>query len=227
MRGRNHQPTQPLTPNPSPRVQSEGSENPAGESASTSFQLTHDYLVPSLRDWLTRKQRETKRGRAELKLDERTSAWNAKREGKQLPTLTEWFGISRLTDRKHWTESQRSMMRSATRMHLTRLGLGVLLVAALAGIGVTTKGYIDRQRETLISQKRVEKLESEASSRVDGLLKVDPSSLVSAVEGLKEYREWAQDDLENAFKNSSEDSNAKLYAGLGTPSPPQSTQHML
>jgi hypothetical protein len=28
------------------------------------YQLTHDYLVPSLRQWLTRKQRETRRGRA-------------------------------------------------------------------------------------------------------------------------------------------------------------------
>ena len=26
------------------------------------YQLTHDYLVHSLRDWLTRKQRETRRG---------------------------------------------------------------------------------------------------------------------------------------------------------------------
>src|SRR5207237_1095408 len=30
------------------------------------YQLTHDYLVHSLRDWLTRKQKETRRGRAEL-----------------------------------------------------------------------------------------------------------------------------------------------------------------
>src|SRR5262249_42796327 len=35
------------------------------------YQLPHDYLVPSLRDWLTRKQRETRRGRAELRLAER------------------------------------------------------------------------------------------------------------------------------------------------------------
>ena len=35
------------------------------------YQLTHDYLVHSLRDWLTRKQRETRRGRAELRLAER------------------------------------------------------------------------------------------------------------------------------------------------------------
>ena len=30
------------------------------------YQLTHDYLVHSLRDWLTRKQKETRRGRGEL-----------------------------------------------------------------------------------------------------------------------------------------------------------------
>ena len=167
------------------------------------FQLTHDYLVPSLRDWLTRKQRETKQGRAELKLEERESAWNAKRETKQLPTLPEWFGISRLTDRRHWTDPQRSMMRSATRMHMSRVGLAAVLVVALAGIGLRTKGYFDLQR-----------LEAEASSRVDGLLKADSSNLVSTVEGLKKYREWAQDDLENAFKSSAEDSNAKLHAGL-------------
>ena len=48
------------------------------ESASTLpsgryYQLTHDYLVHSLRDWLTRKQRETRRGRAELRLAERSA----------------------------------------------------------------------------------------------------------------------------------------------------------
>ena len=38
------------------------------------YQLTHDYLVPSLRDWLTRKQKETRRGRAELRLADRAAA---------------------------------------------------------------------------------------------------------------------------------------------------------
>ena len=54
------------------------------------YQLTHDYLVPSLRDWLTRKQRETRRGRAELRLAERSSLWNAKPENRHLPSL--WNG---------------------------------------------------------------------------------------------------------------------------------------
>ena len=50
------------------------------------YQLTHDYLVHSLRDWLTRKQRETRRGRAELRLAERSSLWNAKPENRHLPS---------------------------------------------------------------------------------------------------------------------------------------------
>src|SRR6516225_6286943 len=37
------------------------------------YQLTHDYLVPALRQWLTRKQRETFRGRAELRLADRAA----------------------------------------------------------------------------------------------------------------------------------------------------------
>ena len=54
------------------------------------YQLTHDYLVHSLRDWLTRKQRETRRGRAELRLAERAALWNAKPENRHLPSV--WSG---------------------------------------------------------------------------------------------------------------------------------------
>ena len=53
------------------------------------YQLTHDYLVPSLRDWLTRTQRETRRGRAELRLAEGADLWEAKRENRHLPSAFE------------------------------------------------------------------------------------------------------------------------------------------
>ena len=58
-------------------IEPEGSESdgqtktPVGEKF---FLLTHDYLVPSIREWLTRKQKETRRGRAELRLAERSVA---------------------------------------------------------------------------------------------------------------------------------------------------------
>src|SRR5204863_5489197 len=84
------------------------------------YQLTHDYLVHSLRDWLTRKQRETRRGRAELRLAERASSWNARPENRHLPAWWEWLNIRLLTHQKDWTLSQRRMMRKATRYHVVR-----------------------------------------------------------------------------------------------------------
>ena len=61
------------------------------------YQLTHDYLVPSLRQWLTEKQRSTRSGRVELRLEERSRLWNASPERRQLPSLLEWISI-RLVD---------------------------------------------------------------------------------------------------------------------------------
>src|SRR4029077_12449596 len=81
------------------------------------YQLTHDYLVHSLRDWLTRKQRETRRGRAELRLAERAALWDAKPETRHLPSVLEWANIRLLTKKTDWTEPQRKMMHQAARTH--------------------------------------------------------------------------------------------------------------
>jgi formylglycine-generating enzyme required for sulfatase activity len=91
------------------------------------YQLTHDYLVPSLRDWLTRKQKETRRGRAELLLADRTSVWNARPEKRQLPSLWQWLQLRCLTRRESWTPPQRKMMRKASRLH----GVRALVMAAV------------------------------------------------------------------------------------------------
>jgi hypothetical protein len=40
------------------------------------YQLTHDYLVPSIREWLYREKRKTRRGRAELRLAALSDSWN-------------------------------------------------------------------------------------------------------------------------------------------------------
>jgi serine/threonine protein kinase/formylglycine-generating enzyme required for sulfatase activity len=98
------------------------------------YQLTHDYLVPSLRDWLTRKQKETMRGRAELLLADRVSVWNTRRENRQLPSPWQWLSIRWLTRKKTWTPPQRKMMRAAGRYHAAR-GLTLAVCLALLGWG--------------------------------------------------------------------------------------------
>ena len=75
--------SRPSPPTPLPGV--------PGRGESEYYQLTHDYLVPSLRDWLTRKQKETRHGRAELLLADRAAVWNARPENRQLPSLWQWL----------------------------------------------------------------------------------------------------------------------------------------
>src|SRR5205823_2851317 len=79
------------------------SEDPLAREGQRYYQLTHDYLVHSLRDWLAHKQRATRRGRAELRLAERAALWSAKPENRQLPTVLEWANIRLLTKKSEWT----------------------------------------------------------------------------------------------------------------------------
>ena len=86
------------------------------------YQLAHDYLVHSLRDWLTRKQRETRRGRAELRLAERAALWQAKPENRHLPSWWEYLTAVCLVPAKNRTAVQQAMLRKAGRTHAVRWG---------------------------------------------------------------------------------------------------------
>jgi serine/threonine protein kinase/formylglycine-generating enzyme required for sulfatase activity len=100
----------------------EGPRTDSGsDPGSKYYQLTHDYLVPSLREWLTRKQKETRQGRTELRLAELAALWNAKPENRRLPGWKDYWSIRRFTNRRDWTNAQRRMMREAARYHAQSL----------------------------------------------------------------------------------------------------------
>ncbi len=137
-------PTDPLGKDEGGRMKDESSEQQPGVPDSHSsfilhpssfryYQLTHDYLVPALRRWLTHKQMETPRGRAELRLAERAALWIARPEPRRLPGWREYVNIRRLTDRRSWTKPQRRMMRQADRHHAQAL-VRRLLEADLADV---------------------------------------------------------------------------------------------
>lgn len=135
------------------------------------FQLTHDYLVSSLREWLTRKQRETKQGRAELRLAERASAWKARREDKQLPTVLEWLSIRRHTDPKNWTTSQQVMVKRATRVYTIRsAGLAALLVLAVS-FGVLIRQQVIQRQEKIRIEGLVKQLVNAEPNRIAAIVK--------------------------------------------------------
>ncbi|MCA9047845.1 MAG: formylglycine-generating enzyme family protein, partial [Planctomycetaceae bacterium] len=156
--------------------------DPEGDSVSDSsrdsslatryYQLTHDYLVPSLREWLTRKQQETRRGRAELKLAERSALWHAKPENRHLPSLAEWLRIRTLTDNGKWTPPQQIMMQKAGRRHLVRTGS---LLAIFLAVSLTFQFLLVRQRAASL----VESLKTASPEQITALVRQADESLYS------------------------------------------------
>jgi serine/threonine protein kinase/formylglycine-generating enzyme required for sulfatase activity len=160
------------------------------------YQLTHDYLVPSLRDWLTGKQKETRRGRAEMLLAERSGVWNAKPTTRHLPSLWEDLNIRLLTDHKKWIGPQRKMMRRAGRFHGIRgtvAGL-VFIVALFAGWQINGR--------------------FQAGALVKRLKSADIAEVPAIIPELDGYRRWADPLLRRQFDEAPQPSNEKLNLAL-------------
>jgi LSD1 subclass zinc finger protein len=167
------------------------------------FQLTHDYLVYSLRDWLTRKQKETRRGRAELALADRAAVWNARPENRQLPSLLQWLSFHWLTARESWSPPQKKMMRKATRYHVARATVAVLLLAAATFAGLSIRDHFAEQRKEIY-----------AAGLVQQLLKADITQAPIIIAEMAAYRPWTDALLREEHDKAAAKSRAKLHASL-------------
>jgi formylglycine-generating enzyme required for sulfatase activity len=200
-------------PSQSPSLRS---STAATAAAAGYYQLTHDYLVPALRDWLTRQQRETRAGRAELCLAERAAIWHGKPENRHLPSIGEAASIWLLTRRHHWTEPQRSMMRQAGLFFgLRTLLAATLLVAVITGGITICNRVVDRQNET------------RARGLVDALLTAEIAQVPELILDLAPYRQWADTRLQQAMRNSPDSSAEHLHASLALlPADPQQVHYL-
>ncbi len=131
----------------------EGVRTESGSSSATQFyQLTHDYLVQTLRVWLNQKQQETRSGRAELRLAERSAMWNAKPESRQLPSLWEYLSIVGLASRQRRTQAEHKMMAMANRFYGLRFLLGCVCLTAVIASGMIIRQQVrDANHRTRVS----------------------------------------------------------------------------
>ncbi|MBM3956064.1 MAG: hypothetical protein FJ309_15890, partial [Planctomycetes bacterium] len=182
----------------------ESSKSSGGSPSDSYYQLTHDYLVPALRDWLMAGRRETAKGRAELVLAERTANWTErKEEAQQLPGLLEWLRIRWFTRSADWRPAARRMMASADRLHGTR-GLSAVALAAMVlagGIAVRSR-VVERERRVA------------AEGAVNTLLNADMGTIYGAVAALAPHAGLALPDLRDILATG-EDEGQKLKAALG------------
>lgn len=168
-------------------------------SPNGTYQLSHDYLVPSLREWLTRKQRETRRGRAQLALQELAGMWNQKSQARFLPGVMEWISMSLLTTRSRWTASERSLMTAASKLHLSRLTWAVAAIALLSW-GIVALRRSDQADQTITKI---------ASSNLENLPEI--------VDEVRQLRSWMEPRFRRAINTTdspADDSNRLLKLRL-------------
>ncbi|MFL5328739.1 MAG: protein kinase domain-containing protein [Gemmataceae bacterium] len=147
------------------------------------FQLTHDYLVPAISEWLAREQKQTRRGRAELLLQERTALWESQPRRQSLPTFWEWVRIRTLTQSHNWSAGQRVMMKRAGRQY----NIQTLSIAVLVGVFAGALYWL--QGDMM------------ARGLIDKLVSSKPSGLTAIIDDMKSYRYWVNRRLPAAIGN--------------------------
>ncbi len=78
------------------------------------YQLTSAYLVPVLREFLTREQRTTIEGRMRIRLRELGRDWSLSSDVRHIPSTLECLGMTFMTARSTWTPVEREVMRMAS-----------------------------------------------------------------------------------------------------------------
>ena len=159
-------------------VQTGAPELPVDPSPETHYQLAHDYLILPIRQWLDRKQRSTRTGRARRRLQAITTAWLERPGARQLPTVFEYAGILRNTRPGDWSLEETRLMRAATWHLLRRVAVAAALVAAVVIGG-----------KLLINQQ-------DARSRLSMTLVADDRDLPARIDELLPYQDRVVAELQ-------------------------------
>jgi len=144
------------------------------------YQLAHDYLVPSLQEWLLKKQKETLKGRAELVLEDRARVWNLNPENRHLLSLFHWLSTHWNIPSRDWTKPQRKMIKKASKYYLAR---SFLITASMVLLSfLFYEGY-----------SRVK-----SHGLVERLLDANFAAVPTIVNEISGYRRWANPMLSTA-----------------------------
>lgn len=160
------------------------------------YQLTHDFLVPAIRQCVTEAERSTRRGRAELLLRDLSAAWSKRPDKRSRPSWFEWLQIQLLTKRQQWSQQQKEVVSAATK----RFAFGSIILLALA---VITGAAVYEYSGT-----------SKASSLVNQLVTAKVQDVAPILTSLKNYQRWSLPDLQAIRDNPETPRQTRLFASL-------------
>ena len=178
----------------------EGLDSESGKTESATgqqerfYHLTHDYLVPSLQEWLTRKQKETRRGRAELILADLDSIWSRNPTNRSLPSFPEWLNILLFAGARSRRESRPILAASARYYGGRAIVCGCLFILGLWGA-----------MQSVQMTRAISLVESLPTTQCQGIPKL--------IEALKPYQKIVNPRLQELVRTS-DNPVARLYAAM-------------
>jgi serine/threonine protein kinase/formylglycine-generating enzyme required for sulfatase activity len=174
------------------------------------YQLTHDFLVPSLREWLTLKQRESRSGRATLKLIELTALWTPHPESRNLPSLAEYASILWHVPRQTQTEGQKSMLKAAGYTLGLRWGLGLLTLIAV----LFAANYFVSTQRAIVAKNKADNDLQQARVMVDWVTAGPADALPYILPNLKPLQDYATPILNRSLANTGSEPLKHLRSAL-------------
>lgn len=167
------------------------------------YQLTHDFLVEPIRDWLTQSDRQTVRGRARLRLNDLTEYWKSNRENRFLPSGLEYLRFLALTQSAQRTEDQSKLMAASARYHGTRWAIAAI-VLLIAGLAVTA---INNDMSNRLTKQQTD-------STVSRLLAADMEMMPDVINTIQLVRDEAHPRLKAVLNDASKTPREILAARL-------------
>jgi serine/threonine protein kinase/formylglycine-generating enzyme required for sulfatase activity len=172
----------------------------AGEPAGPYYQLTHDYLVPVLHEWLERKKKESWRGRAALQLERQATSYAAAQDRRFLPSLLEYVTFLAAVPSARRTPAQVKLLRNAARRHARRLSLAFLVLVGAIFLAWQHLAAVGRASDEQIAQR---------------VLGAAPAELPAALDTLSDAGAFARSLLRSAFADPQTGKLQRLHAACG------------
>jgi serine/threonine protein kinase/formylglycine-generating enzyme required for sulfatase activity len=164
-------------------------------ASETGYQLTHDFLITPIHQWLELRGLGTRSGQAQARLEEFAELYHARPKPQSLPTLMEYVTLRRRIKSSMWTEPQERMMDAARRLHVRHVGIAAACVALALFAGLSGWRYLQNQRVKLIAENEVERfLATELVTAIPQAENFRKSDRVSVKEQLNKYISDNTDD---------------------------------
>lgn len=114
------------------------------------YLLAHEYLIPSVREWLNRRRRDSVRGRTILLYEDCLADWKVRGSAGSLPGFIDWCRFHLMLQTPKMVDEGQAMMRAANRYHGLRVASIAVLTMLLAFCGYTI--WDRNQTDVLVKQ---------------------------------------------------------------------------